>query len=53
MTTMSRLAHNHDLKYVDLNEGNIGIISNGASLCMASNDLILDLGGKATNFLDI
>jgi succinyl-CoA synthetase beta subunit len=50
---MSRLAYNHDLKYVDLNGGNIGLISNGAALCLATNDLLEEMGGKPTNFLDI
>ena len=50
---MSRLAYNHDLKYVDLYDGNIGLISNGAALCLATNDLIQDLGGRSSNFLDI
>jgi succinyl-CoA synthetase beta subunit len=53
MTKMTRLAYNSDLKYVDLYDGNIGLISNGAALCMATNDLIEDLGGKPSNFLDI
>jgi succinyl-CoA synthetase beta subunit len=53
MTSMSRVAYNHDLKYVDLFDGNIGLISNGAALCMATNDLIKDLGGNSSNFLDI
>ena len=29
------------------------MISNGAALCLATNDLIEELGGKPTNFLDI
>jgi len=38
--------------YVEL-DGNIGVISNGAGLTMATMDSILYYGGKPANFLDI
>jgi succinyl-CoA synthetase beta subunit len=40
------------LRYVGL-DGDIGIITNGASLCMATMDEILECGGKPANFLDL
>ena len=39
--------------YVPMGEGNIGIISGGAGLAMASMDLVSILGGKPANFLDL
>ena len=39
--------------YVPMEEGNIGIISGGAGLAMASMDLVSVLGGKPANFLDL
>ena len=39
--------------YVAMGEGNIGIISGGAGLAMASMDLVSILGGKPANFLDL
>jgi len=39
--------------YVPMGEGNIGIISGGAGLAMASMDLVSVLGGKPANFLDL
>jgi len=33
--------------------GNVGVISNGAALGMASMDLVEELGGKAGAFCDI
>ncbi len=40
------------LTYVSL-EGDIGIIGNGAGLCMSTLDLVERAGGKAANFCDI
>jgi len=42
-----------DIKYLDKIDGNIGIISNGAGLCMATVDLLELKGGKPANFVDI
>jgi len=42
-----------DVSYVKLNHGDIGIISGGAGLGMATMDMILALGGQPANFLDL
>lgn len=34
-------------------EGNLGVVVNGAGLGLATNDLIVDAGGKPANFMDI
>ena len=47
-----RIAKGFDVPYVHLG-GDIGIISNGAGLAMATMDLITQFGGKANNFLDL
>lgn len=41
------------VSYVALGEGDIGLISGGAGLGMASVDTISALGGKPANFLDL
>ena len=41
------------LSYVRLGEGNIGIISGGAGLAMASMDMVAARGGAPANFLDL
>ena len=45
-------AHRRGLTYVHLG-GEIGMIGNGAGLCMNTLDIINQAGGKAANFLDI
>lgn len=47
-----RKARELGFSYVEL-DGNIGVISNGAGLTMATMDSILYYGGKPANFLDI
>ena len=42
-----------DLKYVALEDGNIGVISNGAGQCMATCDFLELLGQRPANFLDL
>ncbi len=42
-----------DVSYVKLNQGDIGIISGGAGLGMATMDMIFALGGQPANFLDL
>ncbi len=42
-----------DVSYVKLNHGDIGIISGGAGLGMATMDMILAHGGHPANFLDL
>jgi len=48
-----RMAITEDLKYVSLEDGSIGVISNGAGQCMATCDFLELLGEKPTNFLDL
>jgi succinyl-CoA synthetase beta subunit len=45
-------AKKRHLTYVSL-DGDIGIIGNGAGLCMSTLDLVQRAGGKAANFCDI
>ncbi len=45
-------AKKRDLTYVSL-DGDIGIIGNGAGLCMSTLDLVQRAGGHAANFCDI
>ena len=45
-------AKKRNLTYVSL-DGDIGIIGNGAGLCMSTLDLVQRAGGKAANFCDI
>jgi succinyl-CoA synthetase beta subunit len=47
-----RAAKKLNLTYVSL-EGEIGIIGNGAGLCMGTLDLVQRAGGRAANFCDI
>lgn len=47
-----RAAREAGLNYVKL-DGTIGIIGNGAGLVMATLDLVVALGGRPANFLDI
>jgi succinyl-CoA synthetase beta subunit len=45
-------AKKHNLTYVSLG-GDIGIIGNGAGLCMSTLDLVQRAGGQPANFCDI
>ncbi len=47
-----REAKKRNLTYVSL-DGEIGIIGNGAGLCMGTLDLVQRAGGRAANFCDI
>ena len=47
-----RIAYNSDVQFVD-KPGNIGMISNSAGLCMASDDVIASYGGATANFADL
>jgi len=53
MNYRERMAFQKQIRYVWLGEGNIGLISNGAGMCMAMADLLDQIGGKATNFCDL
>ena len=46
-----RMAKEKGLTYVKLG-GNIGILANGAGLCMSTLDVVAQAGGKPANFLD-
>ncbi|HEX2436446.1 MAG TPA: ADP-forming succinate--CoA ligase subunit beta, partial [Solirubrobacterales bacterium] len=45
------MAKEKGLTYVKL-DGNIGILGNGAGLCMATLDVVAQAGGRPANFLD-
>jgi succinyl-CoA synthetase beta subunit len=46
-----QLAKEKGLTYVKL-DGNIGILANGAGLCMSTLDVVAQAGGRPANFLD-
>jgi succinyl-CoA synthetase beta subunit len=46
-----RMAKEKGLTYVKL-DGNVGILANGAGLCMSTLDVVAQAGGKPANFLD-
>lgn len=46
-----RLARERGLTYVKL-DGDIGILGNGAGLCMSTLDVVANAGGDPANFLD-
>jgi succinyl-CoA synthetase beta subunit len=46
-----RMAKERGLTYVKL-DGNIGILGNGAGLCMSTLDVVANAGGAPANFLD-
>jgi succinyl-CoA synthetase beta subunit len=46
-----RMAKEKGLTYVKL-DGNVGILGNGAGLCMSTLDVVAQAGGKPANFLD-
>jgi succinyl-CoA synthetase beta subunit len=46
-----RMAKEKGLTYVKL-DGNIGILGNGAGLCMSTLDVVAQAGGEPANFLD-
>jgi succinyl-CoA synthetase beta subunit len=46
-----RMAKEKGLTYVKL-DGNVGILANGAGLCMSTLDVVAQAGGNPANFLD-
>ena len=46
-----KMAKEKGLTYVSL-DGNIGILGNGAGLCMSTLDVVAQAGGRPANFLD-
>ena len=51
MDPQERMAKEKDLTYVKL-DGDIGILANGAGLCMSTLDVVAQAGGDPANFLD-
>ena len=51
MDTQERMAKEKGLTYVKL-DGDIGILANGAGLCMSTLDVVAQAGGDPANFLD-
>lgn len=47
-----REAQKSNINFVKL-EGNLGVVVNGAGLGLATNDMIIDAGGRPANFMDI
>lgn len=45
-------AQKNNINLVTL-DGNIGIVANGAGLGLATNDMVVDAGGRPANFMDI
>lgn len=55
MNILERIALLHELRYEKINgdEGNIGLITNGDGLALATSDLLGQKNGKAANYLDL
>ena len=53
LSERERRASMSGLNLVELGQGNIGILCNGAGLTMATMDLVKFKGGKPANFLDV
>ena len=55
MNDLERIASFHDLRYKKMNsdEGNIGLITNGFGLSMATVDLLHMMHGKTANYMDL
>lgn len=51
LDAQEKLARERSLTYVSL-DGNIGILGNGAGLCMSTLDVVAQAGGAPANFLD-
>jgi succinyl-CoA synthetase beta subunit len=49
--TQEAMAREKGLTYVKL-DGNVGILANGAGLCMSTLDVVAQAGGAPANFLD-
>lgn len=49
---IEREAQKSDINLVKL-DGNLGVVVNGAGLGLATNDMIVDAGGRPANFMDI
>ena len=49
---VERVARENEINFVKM-PGNIGLVVNGAGLGLATNDMVIDAGGKPANFMDI
>jgi succinyl-CoA synthetase beta subunit len=47
-----RVAQENDVNFVKM-DGDIGVVVNGAGLGLATNDMLIDGGGRPANFMDI
>ncbi len=45
-------AQRHDINFMRM-DGDIGVAVNGAGLALATNDMLVDAGGRPANFMDI
>lgn len=52
LSSVERTAQENEINLVKL-DGNIGVVVNGAGLGLATNDMLVDAGGKPANFMDI
>ena len=52
LTELERAARELGLQFVEL-DGDIGVLANGAGLTMTTMDVIVHLGGRPANFLEI
>ena len=52
VTASESEAQRSNINFVRL-DGNIGVVVNGAGLGLATNDMIIDAGGRPANFMDI
>jgi succinyl-CoA synthetase beta subunit len=52
LTSVEMEAQKNNINFVKL-DGALGVIVNGAGLGLATNDLIIDAGGRPANFMDI
>ncbi|MFP7675789.1 succinate--CoA ligase subunit beta [Marivita sp. S0852] len=52
MSASEMEAQRNNINLVKLS-GDIGVVANGAGLGLATNDMIIDAGGKPANFMDI
>ena len=48
-----RIALTENLNFITMEEGSVGVISNGAGQCMATMDFLALLGERPANFLDL
>ena len=49
---VEQTARENEINFVRL-DGDIGVVTNGAGLGLATNDMLIDAGGRPANFMDI